>query len=199
MSRRVRNDVPMSSFTRALYASVAPGPGGPRPGVGILALGRTHGSNRHDQAVGAQRSIDVSGGKAHGRSAAGRFARHRAWCRTPAHAEDNEGWNAPGPAMAGGHVLPGLTVSAPGVGSRSEAGIGALIPWADRLWAVGYVAHIRGEGLGLYEIRPDLHWRLHPDSVTGTFANRLVHWRSNRSSSGHTPSTRKGTSARSRH
>jgi hypothetical protein len=88
-------------------------------------------------------------------------------------------WHEPGPAIAGGHVFPHFAVSAPGVGSNSEAGIGALIPWADRLWAVGYVAHIRGEGLGLYEIKSDLSWRLHPSSVTGTFANRLVHWKSN--------------------
>lgn len=88
-------------------------------------------------------------------------------------------WVGPGPAIAGGHVFPHLTVSAPGVGSRSETGIGALIPWADRLWAIGYVAHISGSGIGLYEIRPDLSWRLHPESVTGTFANRLVHWASN--------------------
>ena len=36
------------------------------------------------------------------------------------------------------------------VGSDSETGIGALIPWADRLWYVGYVAHIKGSGIGLY-------------------------------------------------
>ncbi|MPY88739.1 MAG: hypothetical protein GEU99_12525 [Luteitalea sp.] len=58
---------------------------------------------------------------------------------------------------------------------RSEAGIGALIPWADRLWAVGYVAHIKGSGLGLYEIDAELQMRKHPASVTGTFANRMVH------------------------
>jgi hypothetical protein len=72
-----------------------------------------------------------------------------------------------------------MTVIAPGVGSDSETGIGALIPWADRLWAVGYVAHIRGQGIGLYEIKPDLSFQRHPASVTGTFANRLVHWESN--------------------
>ena len=49
-------------------------------------------------------------------------------------------------------VFPKLTVFAEGVGSDSEAGIGALIPWADKLWATGYVAHIKGAGLGLYEI-----------------------------------------------
>jgi len=73
-------------------------------------------------------------------------------------------------------VFPSLTVFAPGAGSTSETGIGALIPWADRLWAIGYVAHIKGEGIGLYEIREDMTMRLHPQAVTGTFANRLVHW-----------------------
>ncbi len=75
-------------------------------------------------------------------------------------------------------VFPNLTVFAPGVGSDSEAGIGALIPWADKLWAVGYVAHIRGEGLGLYEISEDMTMRRHPASVTGTFTNRMAHWAS---------------------
>lgn len=73
-------------------------------------------------------------------------------------------------------VFPSMTVYAPGVGSGSETGIGALIPWADRLWAVGYVAHIKGQGIGLYEIGDDMKMRLRPESVTGTFANRMVHW-----------------------
>ncbi len=75
-------------------------------------------------------------------------------------------------------VYPHMTVMSPGVGSRSEAGIGALIPWADRLWAIGYVAHKRGEGIGLYEIGQDMSFRMRPESVTGTYANRLVHWES---------------------
>jgi len=75
-------------------------------------------------------------------------------------------------------VFPHLTVRADGVGSDSEAGIGAMIPWANRLWAVGYVAHARGAGIGLYEVRDDFSWRLHPESRTGTYANRLVHWKS---------------------
>jgi len=73
-------------------------------------------------------------------------------------------------------VFPNLTVMAKGIGSDSEAGIGALIPWAQKLWAIGYVSHIRGEGLGLYEISEDMTMRRHPASVTGTFANRMVHW-----------------------
>lgn len=73
-------------------------------------------------------------------------------------------------------VFPSLTVFASGVNSRSETGVGALIPWADKLWAIGYVAHIHGAGIGLYEISEDMTMRLHPEAVTGTFANRLVHW-----------------------
>ncbi len=99
--------------------------------------------------------------------------------RAPAAAAppvDPHRWHEAAPAVGGGHVLPHFAVVAEGTGSRSEAGIGALIPWADRLWSIGYVAHIRGSGLGLYEMRSALSWRLHPASVTGTFANRFVHW-----------------------
>ncbi len=80
------------------------------------------------------------------------------------------------PARDIGGVFPHLSVQASGLGSTSEAGIGALMPWADRLWAVGYVAHINGKGLGLYEIGEDMRMQRHPESVTGTFANRMVHW-----------------------
>ncbi|MBN2136503.1 MAG: hypothetical protein JW720_01720 [Sedimentisphaerales bacterium] len=89
-------------------------------------------------------------------------------------AGDPESRNA-GPVAVNG-VFPNLTVMAKGIGSDSEAGIGALIPWADKLWAVGYVAHINGSGLGLYEISEDMTMRRHPASVTGTFANRMPHW-----------------------
>jgi hypothetical protein len=84
----------------------------------------------------------------------------------------------PAPPLQVNGVFPHMTVMAPGVGSTTETGIGALIPWADKLWAIGYVAHIQGEGIGLYEIGPDMSFRRHPASVTGTFANRLVHWES---------------------
>ena len=78
---------------------------------------------------------------------------------------DNAG--AEGPPVQVNGVFPNLTVMAKGVGSDSEAGIGALIPWAEKLWAVGYVAHIRGEGLGLYEISDNMTMRRHPAAVTG--------------------------------
>jgi len=79
------------------------------------------------------------------------------------------------PVFSGG-VFPSLTVMAQGKGSTSEAGIGALIPWGNRLWAVGYVAHINGQGLGLYEIRENMTMERHPASITGTYANRMAHW-----------------------
>ncbi len=83
---------------------------------------------------------------------------------------------SPNQTAQGKGVVPQMVMRAPGTGSDSEAGIGALIPWADRLWAVGYVAHIRGEGLGLYEVSKDMVWTRRPESVTGTYANRYIHW-----------------------
>ena len=94
---------------------------------------------------------------------------------TPADMDAQAAANPFPPIQVDG-VFPNLTVYAPGAGSRSETGIGALLPWADRLWAIGYVAHIAGDGIGLYEIREDMTMRLHPQAVTGTFANRLIHW-----------------------
>lgn len=73
-------------------------------------------------------------------------------------------------------VFPHMTVMADRLGSDSEAGVGALIPWANKLWAVGYVSHIRGRGLGLYEIDENMTMRWHPASVTGTFANIDALW-----------------------
>ena len=65
-------------------------------------------------------------------------------------------------AMVGGHEL------------RTEAGVGALFPWADRLWIVTYVAHV-GSETGLYEINDKMEIRKHPESVVGTYANRILH------------------------
>lgn len=76
-------------------------------------------------------------------------------------------------------VIPSLAITADHY-PRTEAGIGALMPWADRLWAVTYVAHLAGtgSGTGLYEIDENLELKKHPQSVVGTYANRLVHTQS---------------------
>ncbi len=60
---------------------------------------------------------------------------------------------------------------------RTEAGTGALMPWANRLWVVTYVAHMKrsGSGTGLYEINENMELNKRPESVVGTYANRLIH------------------------
>ncbi len=59
---------------------------------------------------------------------------------------------------------------------RSECGVGALMPWADSLWAVTYNSHTRttGTGLGLYRIDENLKSEM-VHQHDGTHANRFVH------------------------
>src|SRR5690606_37092585 len=73
-------------------------------------------------------------------------------------------------------IFPSLSMSADHF-PRTEAGTGALMPWADRLWVITYVAHLTptGSGTGLYEIDDNLQIKKHPESIVGTYANRLVH------------------------
>lgn len=77
-------------------------------------------------------------------------------------------------------VFPHLAVKADHLPIRSETGIGALMPWANRLWFVTYVAHKgrTGGGTGLFSIGDDLNLEKHPESVVGTYANRMVHSKS---------------------
>jgi hypothetical protein len=74
-------------------------------------------------------------------------------------------------------VVPALTAKADNIPIRSESGIGALMPWADRLWAISYVSSGRrsGAGTGLWEVHDDLTMTKHPASVVGTYANRMIH------------------------
>jgi hypothetical protein len=69
-------------------------------------------------------------------------------------------------------IYPHLAVT----NSQDECGIGAVAPWADRLWAVTYSPH-RPEGSDdrLYSIDTDLNLFIHPESVGGTPANRMIH------------------------
>jgi hypothetical protein len=73
-------------------------------------------------------------------------------------------------------VVPRLAVKADHA-PRSETGIGALMPWAGRLWMITYVAHKAGTGggTGLFWIDDDLQLHKHAQSTVGTYANRLVH------------------------
>ena len=74
-------------------------------------------------------------------------------------------------------VFPHLTVRADAAPVGSETGIGGLMPWAGKLWLVTYVAHLAGSGsgTGLFSVGEDLRLTKHPESVVGTYANRLVH------------------------
>ena len=63
---------------------------------------------------------------------------------------------------------------------EGECGTGAVVPWADRLWAVTYAPHKpTGSSDKLYEIDVNLQQTIRPESVGGTPANRLIHKESN--------------------
>jgi len=57
-----------------------------------------------------------------------------------------------------------------------ECGTGAVVVWANRLWAITYGPHlVRESSDRLYEVTPDLRQVVRSESVGGTNANRLVH------------------------
>lgn len=59
---------------------------------------------------------------------------------------------------------------------EGECGTGAVVPWANRLWALTYGPHCpEGSADKLYEITPELDLIIRPESVGGTPANRMIH------------------------
>jgi hypothetical protein len=80
-------------------------------------------------------------------------------------------------------VYPHLTTYADNgnLGDRlNECGIGAVVPWAGKLWMVNYAAHEpHGSDHKLYSIGDDLELTIHPESVGGTPAGRFIHRESN--------------------
>lgn len=73
-------------------------------------------------------------------------------------------------------IYPHLAVFSP----YGECGIGAVVPWADRLWLITYPPHMtRGGEDKLYTIDKDLRMEVRPESVGGTHANRMIHRESN--------------------
>ena len=80
---------------------------------------------------------------------------------------------AQGPAAEFSGIYPHLAVTNEG---NSECGIGAVVPWAERLWLVTYPAHgPRGSDDKLYELDRRLRLRARAESVGGTHANRMIH------------------------
>lgn len=60
--------------------------------------------------------------------------------------------------------------------NEGECGVGAVVPWAGRLWVTTYGQHSpRGSSDKLYEITPDLRQTVREESVGGTTANRMMH------------------------
>ncbi|GAT33044.1 hypothetical protein TSACC_21449 [Terrimicrobium sacchariphilum] len=63
---------------------------------------------------------------------------------------------------------------------EGECGTGAVVPWADRLWAITYAPHRPyGSSDKLYEITPDLKQIVRSESVGGTPADRMIHRETN--------------------
>ncbi|MCC9643606.1 hypothetical protein LOC71_15075 [Rhodopirellula sp. JC740] len=71
---------------------------------------------------------------------------------------------------------------------HNECGIGAIVPWAGKLWMVNYAPHMpRGSEHKLFSVDADLTQPLtiHPESVGGTPAGRMIHEESKQLLIGH--------------
>ncbi len=69
---------------------------------------------------------------------------------------------------------------------HQECGIGAVVPWANKLWMITYAPHMpRGSDHKLYSIDENLTMTLHPESVGGTPAARMIHHESEQLFLGH--------------
>ncbi len=78
-------------------------------------------------------------------------------------------------------LYPHLAVS----NHQNECGIGAVVPWAGKLWYLTYSPHEPdGSDDRLYELTEDLEARVRPESLGGTPANRMIHRESNQLSIG---------------
>jgi hypothetical protein len=73
-----------------------------------------------------------------------------------------------------GGVFPHLAVLEDMMPDRTETGIGALMPWAEKLWFVTYRVG-RATGTGLFSIDGDMTLTKRPESVVGCYADRMIH------------------------
>jgi hypothetical protein len=79
-------------------------------------------------------------------------------------------------------TYPHLTVFSP----SGEIGIGAVMPWADKLWFITYPPHEpNGSADKLWMVDSNLTLTAHPASVGCTDANRLIHRESQQVNLGH--------------
>lgn len=64
----------------------------------------------------------------------------------------------------------------PAPGQPCECGIGAVVPWAGRLWFLTYDSHCLHEGDDrLFAVDPGRSIEIHPASIGGTHACRMIH------------------------
>ncbi len=60
--------------------------------------------------------------------------------------------------------------------NEGECGTGAVVPWAGRLWVITYGPHLpTGSSDKLYSLDDKLNVTVHPESIGGTPANRMIH------------------------
>ncbi|GAA4436731.1 hypothetical protein [Bremerella cremea] len=64
--------------------------------------------------------------------------------------------------------------------NHGECGIGAVVPWAGKLWVITYSPHSpKGSSDKLYSVTKDMQLEPFADSVGGTPANRMIHRETN--------------------
>ncbi|MFC5412935.1 hypothetical protein ACFPMF_26665 [Larkinella bovis] len=84
------------------------------------------------------------------------------------------------PHLAAFNEGDGIPCPRPGTGNGGEIGIGAVVPWAGKLWMITYSPHCpEGSSDKLYTIDENLRMEIRPESVGGTPANRMIHRESN--------------------
>lgn len=72
-------------------------------------------------------------------------------------------------------IFPSLAMTADSTPTRSECGIGALMPWNEKLYAVTYLSVPgAGNGTGLYAIDSDMNMQTLADH-NSVYANRMIH------------------------
>src|SRR4051812_3018205 len=63
---------------------------------------------------------------------------------------------------------------------HGECGIGAVVPWAGKLWFMTSPPHFRtGSSDKLYAVDESMGLSIRPESIGGTHANRMIHAESN--------------------
>ena len=79
-------------------------------------------------------------------------------------------------------VVPSLAQVADLGKVRSEIGVGGLMPWCGKLYVINYNSHKAdsGPGVGMRVIDENMQMLKHPEGVDGTYANRFVHYPTNR-------------------